>query len=326
MHLHKKGHRYIGWYYYNTEERPIGIYGDDTTKRDAIILRAYPDDAGEDDAEQFEISQVGESFAGTWQLNDKSTPLIVNAETVADTSLSNFQFIYTYGSKKLKPAMKESPEASFEEATIWPADSTPAGDSIKKILYGDSSIKKAGVGDMLLKNKQNYLGAYGNDMLLTDTGTINKFLSSYSRDVSNVNTVAYQSQKLLTIARYSYQYDGGAHGMYGTGYTSINRITNKVLALDEVLTVKGKAMLPGLLEKHFRTDHKLAPTAPLTEGNLFKNKIEPNKDNFFVTGKGIGFYYFSYEIGPYSMGQITIFIPFSEFTAELQNGFKQLLQ
>ena len=79
-----------------------------------------------------------------------------------------------------------------------------------------------------------------------------------------------------------------------------------------------------LLEKYFRSQYGLKPTDSLAEGGLFENHIEPN-DNFYLTGKGIGFTYMPYEIGPYAMGEINIFIPFREVEKYLKPGIKELM-
>jgi hypothetical protein len=138
--------------------------------------------------------------------------------------------------------------------------------------------------------------------------------------------IAFQSSKILTMAFFNYAYTGGAHGNYGTYYTSADLTSNKVLALDNIITEGGKKQLRTLLEKNFRKQYNLKPTDSLTdEGGLFENKIEPNK-NFYITGKGIGFCYNPYEIGPYAMGEIDIFIPFTDLKNYLKEGFKRLIE
>ncbi len=120
-------------------------------------------------------------------------------------------------------------------------------------------------------------------------------------------------------------YTGGAHGNYGAGYTSFNLVEKKKLKLDDVLIKTGKAHLPSLLKKYFRKNYNFRANASLKEAELFEEKIEPN-NNFYFTGKGTGFYYSPYEIGPYSMGEINIFIPFTELNNFLQPEFKKLIK
>ena len=137
--------------------------------------------------------------------------------------------------------------------------------------------------------------------------------------------IVYQSKTILSLANFSYSYTGGAHGNYGTGYTSLDLIKEKKLKLDDVITKTGQAYLRSILKKYFRKNYNLDANASLKEAGLFKEKIEPN-NNFYVTTKGIGFSYAPYEIGPYSMGEINIFIPFSELQNFLQPVFKNLVE
>ena len=148
--------------------------------------------------------------------------------------------------------------------------------------------------------------------------------SAFSEEQSNRLMIVYQSKNILTLANYSYSYTGGAHGNYGTHYSSLDLLSKKILKLDDVLTTAGQANLPLLLKKYFRKNYNLDANDSLKEAGLFEEKIKPN-NNFYITGKGIGFSYSPYEIGPYAMGEINIFIPFSELKTSLQPAFQNLL-
>ena len=136
--------------------------------------------------------------------------------------------------------------------------------------------------------------------------------------------VCYQAPKLLSLAGYHYSYTGGAHGNYGTTYIALNLATNKKMTVDDIVTKEGVTTLNALLEKNFRKQYEVKPTEKLTNAGLFENKIEPN-DNFFLTGKGIGFAYSPYEIAPYVMGEIEIYIPFSDLDKFLKPEFRKLV-
>lgn len=150
-------------------------------------------------------------------------------------------------------------------------------------------------------------------------------LPVYTKDLSNRVLIAYQSPKLLTLAFSNYTYTGGAHGNYGTTYTSIDLTNSKKLKLQDILNIQGQKVLGSLLEKHFRITHDLSLADSLQRGGLFENTIKPN-NNFYVTSKGLGFNYTPYEIGPYVMGEINIFIPQNELDKYLQPAFKELIR
>jgi len=144
-------------------------------------------------------------------------------------------------------------------------------------------------------------------------------------DVSDQLMIVYRSSKLIMLAHSNYAYTGGAHGNYGTSYIPVDLLNNKKLDLNDLVNPAGKKQLSQLLEKYFRLAYSLKKTDSLMEGGLFENTIEPNA-NFYVTTKGICFCYLPYEIGPYAMGEINIFIPFTGLKDYLQTGFKRLIQ
>ena len=109
----------------------------------------------------------------------------------------------------------------------------------------------------------------------------------YNMDRSEHILMVYMNSKMATIANFNYVYAGGAHGNYGTTYSSYDLVSQKTINLNDVLTPDGKRKLTGLLAKALRAQFKLKPTTPLSEV-LFENKIAPNQ-NFYITRKGIGF-------------------------------------
>ena len=178
---------------------------------------------------------------------------------------------------------------------------------------------------LFLKRKKDFLNTYVSDNKEVNDAELKEASMAYNLDEDSKMLIAFQSSKMMVFAFTFYSYTGGAHGNYGTSYTSVDLTSNKVLALDQVITESGKRQLQNLLEKNFRKQFNLKPTDSLTEGGLFENKIEPN-ENFYVTGKGIGFCYNPYEIGPYAMGEVNIFIPFSDLKNFLKENFKKLVE
>ena len=148
--------------------------------------------------------------------------------------------------------------------------------------------------------------------------------TAYSIDESDKLLIMFQTSRLVTLAFDNYAYTGGAHGNYGSEFKVLDLTNNKVLELHDILTDDGIATLQPKLEVSFRKQFNLRAGDSLTEGGLFENKIEPN-DNICVTGSGLEFVYNPYEIGPYVMGEIDIFIPFTELTQYLKPDFKNLL-
>ncbi len=322
MNLHHEGHLYEGYYYYSSREIPVFFRGNDTVSEGKIQLSAT---ANAEQPETFEFVITGNTATGTWQPNAKKNALRLSLTESA--SPIAFKYIVVKGNVRLRNQLKDSPEAGFEASSVWPTGNTPAD------VFIQSQIRK------LFNDKQN-----DTDITASLQNQKNEFLNGYIKDNTDVTDedlkvasamynyseqtnllISYQSSKMVSLAMSVYSYTGGAHGNYGTNYLSLDLINKKALQLADILNTQGLKKLRPLLEKNFRKQYGLQPTDALIKGGLFDNKIEPNK-NFFVTGKGLSFAYNPYEIGPYAMDEIDIFIPFTDVKAYLQKSFISLLQ
>lgn len=320
MHLYKTDHQYYGYYYYDSKEQPVYFLGDDTTQNGSLRLSVFLPD--QDAEENFVFSISANAANGTWKNNSKT----LSFSAVESTQSLNFDYVYTSGSVELRPNLAESPTATYEGTSIWPKGNSASDVFLKKII--DESFQEKNstedIGKILLRHKKQLFDDY-----LKDNKNLKKedLENPYMFTLDEVDRllIIYQSSKLLTLVRYSYAYTGGAHGNYGTTFIPLDIVANKKLSLDNVITAEGKKQLTKLLEKYFRKAYSVKEKDPLTEGGLFENKIEPN-NNFYLTTKGIGFNYMPYEIGPYAMGEIQIFIPFAELNNYLQPYFKKLIE
>jgi hypothetical protein len=324
LHLHKWENEYAGYYYYHSRQEPLYFAGNDTTLAGAVRLLVYlPDRESE---EVFEFKLKNDTATGEWRTTGGAKKFPFHAVAVKDTALVKYNFVFAKSSAKLRSSLQDSPEASYEAASVWPAGNSSGINFIKRVIstaWGEKTAQQD-IGKVLEKNRKQFIDVYVQEnKSMTDTEIKEMGFSLNMNQVSRL-MIVYQSRKILTTAIYTYTYSGGAHGNYGTSYASYDLLLSKKLRLSDVITPAGKIKLSILLEKYFRTTYKLKSTGPLTE-ILFENKIEPN-NNFYITGKGIGFCYVPYEIASYAIGEINVFIPFTELTAYLQPGFKKLLQ
>jgi len=318
MHLHKQGHLYSGYYYYNSRQSPVYMMGEDTSENGKIKLSAYADP---NEPEYFTFSFSGNTAAGTWR-KDKTLSLSL---TEAPMPVA-FTYVYTEGSVKLRPAVEDSPDATFEAASVWPLGIAATDEFIKSEIRKLFFQKDEGgeIGALVLKMKKKFFADYLEENKDVTNAELKDSYTAYSMDVSDKLMIMFQATKLVTLAFDNYAYTGGAHGNYGTEFRVLDLTKNKSLALADILTGAGIAKLQPKLEASFRKQFNLQPGDPLTDGGLLENKIEAN-DNICVTGSGLEFVYNPYEIGPYAMGEIDLFIPFTELTEYLKPDFKNLL-
>jgi len=326
MQLHKSGHTYSGYYFYNSKEEPVYFLGEDTTNNGKINLSAFAKPIEGTD-EKFLFEQNGSKFTGAWKKSDTGKTYVFSAAELNDTSLIPFSLVYEYGETKLKPSWKESPAATFEAASVWPANNSSKALFVKKIISGEltqKNVVRVPV-DIFGEKKDQFFKDYKESYKDTEDSIMHENPYVFSMDEINHLIIVYQSPRILSLANYSYAYTGGAHGNYGTHYSSLDLVNRKKISLNDILASTAKTKLPSLLEKYFRKNYGVEKNTSLKDAGLFESTIKPN-DNFYVTGKGINFCYTPYEIGPYAMGEINIFIPFSELNNYLQPSFKKLIE
>jgi hypothetical protein len=272
--------------------------------------------------ENLVLTLTGKKCTGNWITSTGKT-LAFSANQIIQTP--SWTYVFVTGTARLKPQMQNSPVATYEAAAVWPQGNSSQSVFLKKMIneWHAKESSTTDIGQMFLKEKRQFFeGYHSQNKDIPDSDLVNTY--SFNADQIQTINIVFQSTKLLTLANLVYSYTGGAHGNYGTGYLSVDLVRNKKISLDEVLSASGQKQLGRLLGKYFRKENNLKDTDALSKGGLFEDKIEPNS-NFFVTGKGISFDYMPYEIGPYAIGEIVIFIPFTELSAYLQSDFKKLV-
>lgn len=311
FHLYRIKDKFSGSYYYNSTEEAIEINGELDKNR---LLKLSATDREGRKTEVFSGPFKDSSFSGTWTYKGKILPFRISQQN--DNSGLTFDYIYTSGSKKLTGDQNNRSELSYEAETVWPAASAKhaATNLIKQVIYEAFGEKegKEPIGKILVRQKNELLNQpKAEDGILT-----------YA--TSTTVRVEYCSAQLLTLSTYVYEDGGGAHGNYGTSYTCIDLVHNRIMGIMDVIdTASCRETVKALLVKKFRADYQLKNEEALTD-YLFGNDI-PVTDNFYLTSKGIGFNYNPYEIGPYALGSVSIYIPFSELSPCLNPEFKQLV-
>ena len=121
----------------------------------------------------------------------------------------------------------------------------------------------------------------------------------------SVDTVCVED-KFVSVRYSRSTYEGGAHGYHEDIALNFDTKTGKQITESDLF-------ISGYQEK---LEQKiLACMDKETREMLYSDQAEPN-GNFMLTDKGIYYYFNPYEIGPYSSGVISSFIPWNEL-AEL---------
>lgn len=119
--------------------------------------------------------------------------------------------------------------------------------------------------------------------------------------------------EFLVLGRNKEYFSGGAHGNQEKQYLVIDTGSWEVLSLPSLIRDTAFPDVQRLVIAKLAHRSKLKPGLPLSEGGYFTDAPELT-ENFFLTDKGLGFYWNQYEIAPYSFGPITVIIPWKELT------------
>ena len=320
MYLTAENRIYTGYYYYDSKEQPIYVSGDDTTNKGKTTLTAYQQDS----SETFILSFAGNKANGSWTYNGNTLPVSLSEAAMPVT----FSYHHWEDSMKLIDTLPSSPQATAAFSTIWPDGSSATDELIKTQIAGQllPKTKLRNPDSIFHQSAKEFFDDYKTENALTqgEIDSMGDNASMYSYDLSDDVSLCYTNTKMMVLACTSSSYTGGAHGNYGTSYVPLNLVTNQVITLSQMLTPEGIQHLRALLESGYRRDNHLTASQPLTDGGVFENKIEPNK-NFYATGKQLIFSYVPYEISSYAAGQIDIAIDMNDLQNYLQPSFKSLL-
>lgn len=215
----------------------------------------------------------------------------------------------------------ESPECTVEYSLLLPAaEKKEINDSIWSVILtryfgvatgSDAAEVMKQTAEEILKNYQ--LQEY-------DTANLSNFYFELCWSVDKSMSIVFNSDYLLSLEFSVFQYAGGAHGMYGSVFSSIDLKTGKQIRLCEVIDTLQKRKLDKILTQKVRDTYEIKATDSLNDMGFFTESIEPN-NNFYLTQKGIGFYYNPYEVSCYALGTVNVFVPYNEIREIMKTDF-----
>lgn len=296
-----------GYYTYDKIGEPIMIWG--SPDGDRVFLYENTD---RDEERLFtgKLDSLGH-FTGKWRGKGTSYPFDLKPDHQGIVPLD---VVYAADSVDLYPGNPNTPTGQATNSIVWPAAGVDEATAtfIRNCITGNKPFNDP--NKYILRDIDSFLVTYKvNEKDLDTTGGI-PATANWAADGDM--KVVWNQYPLLVLEYFSYEFTGGAHGNYGAHYQVLDLEKKKILKPEDFLKPEYKTELAPELEKSFRKIYKLEPGARL-ETMLLSKEIVPN-DNFLVTDKGIGFSYTPYEIGPYAMGQVTLFVPFKNIRALLK--------
>lgn len=298
MHLYLLNNKCKGSYYNHSWERPKYLSGTYTQ------LDTFQIEVNEDHQDKnIKLWKQQDGYAGVMiDQKNQEKPIYFSLEK------KSLEGDYIGELDSLKIAQKQI--ARFEFAAFLPTGNDKIAslirDSIKNVLKMGNEMEGS-MASVLKQTKALYFQT-SREAVGKDTNDMGAFSSELIMDIK----LFYQYKNWLIFSNDQYTYTGGAHGYGYTQFLNFDLETGKQLFLADIIAMDHEREVLKLLENKFRTDNQLSPAQPLTEGGLFDDRIPSLSPNFYLTSKGIYFEYAPYEIGPYAMGSIGIFLSFKQ--------------
>ena len=125
-----------------------------------------------------------------------------------------------------------------------------------------------------------------------------------------------QKEKLATFAIGFYDYEGGAHGIEGNLYFTIDLTTRHILTLNDLFNEKDLPKVKTLLWEQYNNSNKeYEPLIGVDSFNL--------SNNIYLDSKGVHFIYDVYEIAPYAAGEQDLLLYFGQLEELFRPEFKR---
>lgn len=271
---------------------------------------------GEDSVGHYRIEKIMPS--GTW------TGMEVNSKTAIQFTESypegSVRFVAKewQDSLKARPDLENSPVCDISQSVLVPNSGDPAIDTwlLQAFLkaYGADSVagKPANFDALYTAQRKEMFDEYPETIKEYDPGKEDQYASMWSQSAATSMEILLNEGYRLTIAVTSYMYSGGAHGNYGSELFSYDLKLKKPLAIQDILKPGYEKALTPHLAAAARRWAGLGPLDALDSVFFVENNTVPFTKNVGITGKGLIFNYVPYEIGAYALGEIRLFVPFSD--------------
>jgi hypothetical protein len=156
--------------------------------------------------------------------------------------------------------------------------------------------------DEFLQSKTTY------EEMIADSSNFNREDYDYTYSFDTGFEMPYNSDKFLSIKLDHYEFTGGAHGnFYSIGY-NIDLSDGKLITLADIIQKDSFDLLSWECEQAILDTFQVNS---LSEAGLFEDEINimPDQDFYIIPG-ALVLQFDPYEIGPFSMGEINVTIPF----------------
>lgn len=329
LQLSRTGEELNGYYYYTKVGKPLRLRG--KLKPNGWKISEFVNDGVETGT--FDGNLVGGKIVGVWKTAKGDKQYDFELQEDYSNGAMTFDNFHLESTIRLFKE-HENPNASIKIDAIFPQkfENQVVLQKIQDAII--EQLKPVGgrvnITQALQQAVQNYFEAYKKDMENATSEEVQGDMAfQYSYTSEKYIRVEFNDHYLLSLMVWNYDFMGGAHGNTQADYLVFDLKTGNLLKTQDIFAANAnvRTKLENLINEQFRKDQKISAKTTLTEYGMNSDRI-PLNENFFVTQKGIGFFYNAYEIAPYAMGQFEIIIPFEKLKPLLKptHPFKTLVK
>lgn len=321
--LVRSGEKLSGYYYYFFDDQS----GDTSWTHYGKSMPIF----GTLTSDQFEFSEFdpevkgavfkgtfdGSTLTGTWNSADgnKQLPFVLKENYPRGTM--PFIAIYMNQSGTLFDK-KPNPKATIEVSILLPGKYTPqnVADSIRANIYDhcfDVRNDSSSVEVLLNSLKDMYLSNYRS----SNADLYQEGAASFDWEKQKEVRILHNEKEVLSIEFYDYGFTGGAHGLSLTNFHVFDLKDGHLVTLEEVFRDDYTNDLRDIINSAARKKYHLQRNQPMTDAGFFVEYLDPTP-NFYITKDGMGFFYNQYEVAPFALGPIEIFVSYSDLVRILR--------
>jgi len=324
--LSKAYQAFHGSYFLLNQHNPIDFYGQIDSSGSLILNASGPD--GENITFSGNLNIQNASFSGAC-LNSqtgKSLPFRLKEDYSGDAvPFSSLRL------EKSIPLFPEEPGLAYAEcSSLWLLPNAP-DDKRNEFLHQHILKGMTSLYDMnfTANSPQEAFNQLSETLFAIYTrihtdatpAEVREWPAAYISE-NNISTeIVYNHNQLLTLGFWNYEYAGGAHGNYATTLITLDLQSRKPWTFNDVFASSKHPSINIALDKAVRHKYQIPDNESLM--TVLTEETVPLTQNIGLTSQGILFYYAPYEIAPFAVGEIKLFIPFSEVSEALTTLCKE---
>ncbi|MBW6460278.1 MAG: DUF3298 and DUF4163 domain-containing protein [Bacteroidales bacterium] len=312
------GEKVGGYYYYFFDDqsgdaswihygKSMPVYG--TYKKDSII-----------EFREFNPAVTGAIFkgilkdgmiSGLWTSSDGRKQLPFEASESYPSGTMAFRVMHHASQSPLfkKPG---SPTASLEMSLLLPGGDIvdAVSDSVEAFIYREffsDAIPGQYPENLLNTVKELFIKNYKS----ANEDIYQEGAASFNWEKIKEVRILHNEHDVLSLENYDYGFTGGAHGLSFSKFQVIDLKDGHRISLDEIFRDGYRNDLRDIINQEARDKYNLKRDQSLVDAGFYNEFIDPS-DNFYLTKDGIGFYYNQYEVAPFAIGSIDIFISYNK--------------